>query len=439
MPEKLTKAAERKLLSAIDTIVAETTAGKDLHDSCYKVASESDLTEDQVRLLCRTYNAGAVNHQRENTGEGSILAKLAQVALLDPDVVIGRMEQTKSAADDSTVISDCYSRPPQRVEPAVLRRKVASATPTPSAPPERKMSIAEVAGRGRETLKRAQQELTPIKMAFLAAFGQFADSVRDSRISDGELLGACELLDPAAGGKIAAAVIDRNAGTAETSRKVASTTPTFLLDVEAKPFCYLADVVKTANEYVRAKQDYAKGAILLKLKVAELVEEHSGDFKSILPGHVRWNKMAGDMMTYVLGSNLARVGADSLLKTPDDREAKIQSEMNTLNDPAHDNELRKYRSEAMMHSLMNDDEVLSGYKPEQIAEAYNELSQLSPRAAQQPVLARSILRKWLPQGGVDTFEAKDIADTEKVLAGTQPKVASESPLFRDETYSILRR
>lgn len=439
MTAKLDKANERKLLSAIDTVVSRTDEGEDLHGSCCKVAAEQGFSDDMVRLLCRSYNAGAVNYQREKQATG-VLNKLAKLELLDPEQVIQSLHGEKTASVTQPV-SDVYASPFRAKAPVIRSRQKQASTDRTTTTPREVMSVAEFAGRARELLKQARQEIVPVKLQFLRDFGVFADAVKVAGIKDAELLGACQLLDPAYGESTAKAVISRNNGTDTEQVKLAAESPTFLLDTATAPFCYFPEVIKAAREYNQATQEYAKSAIQVKVKIAELVEGLTGENKSVLPVPVKWNKIAGDLATYVLGSNLARVGADSLVKSPEDRESKVQSEMDSLNDPAHTGEMRKYQVEAMMHDLMNNDEVLRGYKPEQIATAYNELARMSPRVAQQPMLARSILRKIMPQGGVDTFEANDIASTEKTLAQTNAykAAAPRNPLFGGSQVSDILR
>ena len=96
-----------------------------------------------------------------------------------------------------------------------------------------------------------------------------------------------------------------------------------------------------------------------------------------------------------------------------------------LEDPAHDSELRKIRTQAMMSDLMND-EVIGGYDPEHVMQTYNELSQLAPRSAQQPAVMRAALRRHL-QGNVQPFETRDTLDTEKSLKDT----TSDTPESRE--------
>ena len=108
----------------------------------------------------------------------------------------------------------------------------------------------------------------------------------------------------------------------------------------------------------------------------------------------------------------------------------VDDTLNDLNDPVHDEQLRQIRTKAMLYSLLNNDSVLSSYKPQEVLGAYNNLSALAPRASRQPLLATSVLRRWTTQGGIEPFEAKEIGDIEKTLQQTQK--ANKRPSSTDD-------
>jgi len=87
-----------------------------------------------------------------------------------------------------------------------------------------------------------------------------------------------------------------------------------------------------------------------------------------------------------------------------------------LEDPEHDNALRKIRAHAMINQLMTDpDDPISGYDPDSVLNAYNEISSATPRLAQNVATLRPALRKRL-EGHQEPFEAKELLEIEKGLA-----------------------
>ena len=68
--------------------------------------------------------------------------------------------------------------------------------------------------------------------------------------------------------------------------------------------------------------------------------------------------------------------------------------------------------------MLTHDPVLSGYHRDEVLGAFNEVSQLAPRASQQPLLMNALLRKRLQQGALDPFDVGSIVSTEKGLMET---------------------
>jgi hypothetical protein len=76
----------------------------------------------------------------------------------------------------------------------------------------------------------------------------------------------------------------------------------------------------------------------------------------------------------------------------------------------------------MIQDFMLNDEVISGYDPDEVISAYNEISELSPRSSVQPAIIRPLLRKHLTQGAIEPFEAAEMADIETKLMKNQSGV-----------------
>jgi len=70
----------------------------------------------------------------------------------------------------------------------------------------------------------------------------------------------------------------------------------------------------------------------------------------------------------------------------------------------------------MLHDLLANDEVVSGYDPFEVTNAYNNLSQIAPRTAQHPLAVQAMLRKQLSQGSLDPFEVEQAIKMEGQLS-----------------------
>jgi hypothetical protein len=116
-----------------------------------------------------------------------------------------------------------------------------------------------------------------------------------------------------------------------------------------------------------------------------------------------------------LGQMLTK-GVGSFPKSKDDL---VTDAWTDLEDPHHQNELRKIRTHAMLHGMLTDPEdPISGHDPDKVLRAYNEISQMSPRLADHPAALRPLLRRRL-EAHPEPFEAKEQTEIEKGLAAAK--------------------
>jgi hypothetical protein len=102
-------------------------------------------------------------------------------------------------------------------------------------------------------------------------------------------------------------------------------------------------------------------------------------------------------------------------------ESEVQKQLKKLEDPNHNNELRKIRAQTALNSLMTDpDNPLSEYDPEDVLSAYNELVQVAPRIADQPAMLNPLLNKRMA-GRIEPFEIAETLRMENALQTAQKK------------------
>ena len=120
--------------------------------------------------------------------------------------------------------------------------------------------------------------------------------------------------------------------------------------------------------------------------------------------------IVGPTVGGMLGSELSKATSE-----PSEERAKSEI-VGDLFDPEHEMELTRIRTQAMMSDFMSNDPVLSTYDPEEVTDAYNQILQMAPRAAQQPAVMRGLLRKMLQQqDAMEPFEAEQVAKIEKTF------------------------
>ncbi len=125
----------------------------------------------------------------------------------------------------------------------------------------------------------------------------------------------------------------------------------------------------------------------------------------------------------ILGMTFASTMANKLKEQQDAqdkfRQNQIQDFQDKLADPVQSAKLRQLRAQANLNALMASDPVLQNHSPEEVSQAYNEVVGLTPRAAEQAMVLRPMLRKRLEQEVLEPFESTEALKAEKGIAATQ--------------------
>jgi len=113
---------------------------------------------------------------------------------------------------------------------------------------------------------------------------------------------------------------------------------------------------------------------------------------------------------------------------PKSKPELVESRMDELGTTEHENKLREIQTQTMLHDLMLNDPVISGYDPEQVMSAFNHLSEVAPEATHKRLLAQALMRQYLSQGDVlDPYDVNQLLDVERKLKGQTP-LAVEQPV-----------
>jgi hypothetical protein len=442
--QTLSKAREQQLIDAVKTAVDMVdNDGVSPNEALEKVARQEKWGQEMIRFASHAYNTGRQTAQRE-AGK-SIMDKFASFELADPDKIIGKVwpKNVKSAADTAmeTTVSDDYSRPPAWLnqQQRAARIKVASADLP---------ALSE---------RKAQPLSADPKTAMSRHYARHLDlkrAVEEARYKAGaaydELLGGMGMLRqyfkqplrgrlPFATVEKAAAIyygpktkplldyVYRTNRLREDRADQVKTASTHAIDHEAQPFnlirycCELADTVAEKRAaHAEAQETLTKHA---NDKLAQYAPGPVEPLKapgSLIPEEAAAPKAANWLGGTMLGAATKGILDPALKDDMPSPDEGVKSDYLELTDPSHENALRKIRAQAMLGELL-DDEVIGGYDPQQVMQAYNELSQMAPKASLQPMAMRAMLRRQL-QGNVEPFEAKETADLEKTLRQTnQPQ------------------
>ena len=436
----LSKEAEQEILDAISDVCDEVNGGLDPTSAVVKVATEHSLPKNFVKLVCSGYNNGAAIYQREQND--SILDKCASVPLAQQEDVLEKLypsavlSPTEKAA--SEVVSDVYSTPVHGRK-TVEKRAWANVdlrqaynrldgTPLDNGPanpvgdPKDRMKHAYCRSldlRRQREEKRAQ--LSGLHDRLLAKIAELCDYCRyDKSWSMDQIKYAATSEFGSAGAKVLEAVearlpVDRvkiarqKAGFVEKRSSVRFDRPA---SFAVAPFRFIADAVKLAQEYNSAKAAYESFSADVNEKIASTLYRHDAQ----LPVETRKSVLstATEKQASFLGGVLTGSISKSLANRP--TPSNISSGMaDELTDPAHETKLREIQTQTMLQDLLNNDEVISGYDPDMVLDAYNEIAETMPRASNRAAFMRPLLRKRLTQGALEPFEAAEMANVEKTL------------------------
>ena len=81
------------------------------------------------------------------------------------------------------------------------------------------------------------------------------------------------------------------------------------------------------------------------------------------------------------------------------------------------------RAKGVLHDVVINDPVISGYDPHDVAMAFNEVAELAPNLVDSPGMIQSVLRKRLEAGSLADFDVKQILEMDKLRADRDKTLA----------------
>lgn len=122
---------------------------------------------------------------------------------------------------------------------------------------------------------------------------------------------------------------------------------------------------------------------------------------------------------------MAWKGMQSMMDTHmDDMIPKEKPSADFSQDVGIESELSKAKLQDTLRDMMTGDDVVAQHakeNPQQVTQAMQELTRMSPEIAQNPMLLRGALRRQLEMGQLEPFELKQIQDVAKPQAQGAPK------------------
>ena len=423
MTKEAEQAVIRTVKQAVDMVDSD---GFSPDDALEKLARREGWGPEMVKFACWAYNNGRHTAQRE--ASDSVLEKFADFPLARPDHIVARIwPSTPTSPQDESLskVSEEYSRPPSWIEDRKSsRRKAAAAEPLQLLPEGAEKQASEISPSGPRTgtytqgrrLERAHQtirsqravaeERLREKMATLTRY--FRDRPERRLPFAAVEHASIQRHGPAARSLLSGVYSGQRL---KEARAADGPPPAVEVPPDAEPLALVDECVKLAQETNRWRRAERRAREALEKHSAMVTEHFRGpaqpsDDGSILQDAPKTAASSGGL-TGSLGSFLG------FSTSSPDTSGAIRKQLRKLDDPAHEQQLSQIKAQANLAELM-DDEVIGSHDPKTVVDAYNEIAQLAPKAAKQPMVLRTLLRRRL-EGEMEPFEAKEIADIEKSI------------------------
>jgi len=422
------KNAERKILDSIQSVCDHVSAGMTPTDAVIKVAEDDGLSKNFIKLVCTGYNTGATTFQREKSA--SVLDKMAEFPLAHTDKVLEAIYPSapKTPAEEkaASVVSDAYSTGPS-AKPAtpspLLKVALDYGVRAPAeyaADPSVKMAKAYNKATGiDQAVDRMRHKYAESQDKLLLALGRLGDFLKTSKDWTYEQLYFAAAQRHGEAGKLAVKYAAKRNNASFTAQD--GHVPKFAQAINwfDNPFRMIGDCVQAAQAVKMAEKNYRTMRKEAQEKIADLLRPFgpaAPPTRTTVLGDVRpakqafWGGYLSGIATKSLGDEFGKIEPASDI---------VEGLVDDLNDPAHEDEMRKIQAQSMLQDFLSNDEIIAGYQPQEVMDAYNEIAQLSPRASTQPAVMRPLLRKRLTQGAMEPFEAAEMANIEKTIGEAQ--------------------
>lgn len=464
--KKLSKDAENRILTALESVADSVNDGSSPNDAIVKAASSHGIPAGHINLMVSAYNTGRTGKQRmaaENPFD-----KAAAFELADQQDIMSRLYPTnvKSAAQkrDEIIVDDEYSR-----APAFAMRKQASQVAAREIDWKMVDKPAPYPGEEHTAIKRAlhsvefdkkrfeecRREVSRAKDLLADNFEKLSSYFRTpGGVSFDEVCNAAEIQYGGMGRAILNQV-SRNVPQLSKEAKhdcsaihPSSTHEQWMSEKKKKrqeksagitevkpgqaPWVWIRDCVKLASDL----HDSQRNLEALSQHITKAAEDQIRPFEprrgnSVLGLSSPKSEKQSSVPGMFAFSHLVKNMGDGVKRQHDAEEDAIADYIEELDDPAHAEEMKRIQVRALIENLMANDPMISQESDVALTEAYNEIVQLTPRAADSPLLMRNLLRQHIAnsEGGGGIMDPRDIGTNilgnEKALQDVQQNLAGQ--------------
>lgn len=439
--KKLDKAAEERLLGAIEKTAALVNAGVHPNDAIAKAAQEDGIPPGHLSLMVHAYNTGRTTRQRQ---EGSSpLEKAAEFPLADLAVVLEQVypSQVKTAAaiERDAAVSLEYALPPsgmlsRRRQQELLKQadsidwrrwahgdqEVVVTTPAayPTEPAVRmKRAYCEAERLTRDIAEARRREAEAFdKLAH--TFSEITEYFRRPGATPIPVVKEqAYLLHGGKASQLIDEIVRVTPGLAKMAQHKVSQVSNYLPAADGEVYALISEFLDRVDTYRNIKQAHATLRQANQERAEALLAPFVDRPTSVLgeePSSIK-QSVAGGMASMLLGATAAQTlglgggGGGGAAPPAPGRGGGY----NKLTDPSHEARLRNIRAQAMLQDLIANDPTISQHDPTETLQAYNDIVAMAPRTADQNMLMQPLLRKRLTQGSLDPFELDQLLGMEQ--------------------------
>ncbi len=414
----MTKETETKLTNLLMEVVD---SGEEPVGALSTIAKQAQLTPDQIRLMGRAYNTGVTLSQLK---EGNtVQEKAAVVSLVDPEEVIKNLfpDKVDSPVEqiNKEAVSQDYNAPPiidtkpKRIYNDYLLTKAAKEIETVFADPHGKEYLNKRAHETeiKDTLDEGYRVINDCIYKSARAF----DSLRDYFERAGAInINYVRKNAAAVYGDIADDILDHISQGLKHTKFASIDNPA--VNWDKSPYSFIKDAIDAINQHneLKGKLDFIKNEFAAKCASKKKVNTDGPIIGSIVDYLEKDSAAVVGGLAGGAGLGIARETMRKLM--PASEHDQVRQMVQKLDSGGHAASLQRIKMQSFLTELMLSDPVVSEYDPNEVFEAFNYLNEIAPRAIQHPVIAKSLIRRYLSQGStIDAFEASQLTTIDRDL------------------------
>lgn len=395
----ITEAEERRLLSAVSGAIRRANAGDSASVALAKAAAAEGLNVDFSRRAVHIFNTTkTLRHIKDNRDDGD--KRAASFELADPDEVlrlmVGDADEPEPPETKTAATMPDYAT----LTPGPLPRLVmAPPEPYPGDPDEKYAKVSRLLNAKRIEAERLRVKLASLSDRRRAEFDRLIemfrepDSVRFDVFKEKAAAKYGSAVEPvlaALGGRVRS--FGKSASFAAASRAV-------------DRFDAALEAAKDAQAAKRA------------------CEEVEAELKAMKDMYAEARRAPRPFAATKVAAAPPRTAADTtgsatsdLGKWLDDYLKPLTPKPVAPKDTGFADRVKSIDAQAQLAKLLATDDVIGrgNYDPDEVYAAYNELTRFTPEIANQPLLLRAELRRYLESAGtgkgLSTFDAGQVAD-----------------------------